>query len=163
MAGPDHVRPARARESGRRLAGRVAVITGAGGGIGRACAMLFAREGAVVVCCGRTAATLEETVAAVKSLGADGSATVCDVSIESDCAHAVAAAAKAHGRLDILGSAQAPSCSPSLPCSPPPARPEFNCALPAAASQQCRRRMRVCKTPPRCNGPVVIDAIGRLE
>ena len=57
-----------------RLTGKTAIVTGAGTGVGRACVELFAREGASVVAAGRTAATLEETVAAVRAAGGDAHA-----------------------------------------------------------------------------------------
>jgi len=48
-----------------RLAGKVAIITGAGSGVGRACMQLFAEEGACVVGVGRTRSSLEDSIASL--------------------------------------------------------------------------------------------------
>jgi hypothetical protein len=66
--------------SGGRLAGKVAVISGAGAGIGRQTMLTFSREGATVFGCGRTLATLEETAALVKAAGGTATVQRCDVS-----------------------------------------------------------------------------------
>ena len=55
-----------------RLRDKVAVITGAGAGIGRAAAVLFAKEGARVLCADLDSATGEETVAQVRTAGGEG-------------------------------------------------------------------------------------------
>jgi NAD(P)-dependent dehydrogenase (short-subunit alcohol dehydrogenase family) len=85
-----------------RVAGKVAIVTGAGTGIGRACAETLAREGASVVIANRTAATGEETVRRITEQG--GQALFCrtDVASENDCARVVQAALGRYGRLDIL-------------------------------------------------------------
>jgi len=54
-----------------RLKGRVAVITGAGSGIGRASALLFAEQGAFVALVDRDATGVEETIAAVREANGD--------------------------------------------------------------------------------------------
>ena len=56
-----------------RLQGKIAMVTGAGTGIGRACMVMFAREGATVYGVARTQANLDETLALVKSAGGQGS------------------------------------------------------------------------------------------
>jgi NAD(P)-dependent dehydrogenase (short-subunit alcohol dehydrogenase family) len=85
-----------------RLNGKVALVTGGGSGVGRAAVEMFAREGARVVACGRTASRLEETIAAVKAAGGDGIALAADVSSEEACRALVGTAKEKLGRLDIV-------------------------------------------------------------
>jgi len=82
-----------------RLAGKVALITGAGAGIGRATACLFAREGARVVVAEVSAATGEETA----HLAGNGAIAVRTDVTDEDSVRACVATAVAHfGRLDVL-------------------------------------------------------------
>jgi NAD(P)-dependent dehydrogenase (short-subunit alcohol dehydrogenase family) len=85
-----------------RLAGKVALITGAGSGIGRESALLFAREGARVACVDLNEATAAETSAAVRAAGGEAIAVGADVSQAADAERMVAAAEGAFGRLDVL-------------------------------------------------------------
>ena len=87
-----------------RFPDKVALITGAGSGIGAATARLMAKEGAAIGVMGRTPATVERTVREV--LGAKGRAIaiVGDVSNEADAERAVAETVRAFGRLDIVVS-----------------------------------------------------------
>ena len=87
---------------GSRVAGKVAIVTGAGTGIGRASAETLAREGASVVIANRSAETGEETARRIAEQG--GQATFCrtDVAREADCILAVQTAIERYGRLDIL-------------------------------------------------------------
>lgn len=85
-----------------RLAGTVALVTGAGRGIGRATALALAAEGAAVAICARTAAELEETAAAIRAAGGRVLARALDVADEAAVDSFVAAIRDAHGRLDIL-------------------------------------------------------------
>ncbi len=62
-----------------KLAGKTAIVTGAGSGIGRALALEFARHGARVVCCGRRGTLLDETVARIEGQGGTGLAVPTDV------------------------------------------------------------------------------------
>jgi len=90
---------------GRRLDGRIALITGGASGIGRAIAIRFAREGAAVVIADITAAVREGGAPTHELLAAEGlpvQHVACDVSREADCEAAVAHAVARHGRLDVL-------------------------------------------------------------
>jgi NAD(P)-dependent dehydrogenase (short-subunit alcohol dehydrogenase family) len=78
------------------------VITGAGSGVGRAAAELFARHGARLVCADIRTDLLEETVSAIKDAGGQARAVRCDVSRKGDVVAAVAVAAEAYGRLDVI-------------------------------------------------------------
>ncbi|GAB3627884.1 2,5-dichloro-2,5-cyclohexadiene-1,4-diol dehydrogenase [Pandoraea terrae] len=86
----------------KRLEGKVALVTGAGTGIGAATAECFAREGATVVLCGRRQGPLDEVVARIKAFGGRAEAVSCDVSDEAGFTQAIEAAAERHGSLDIL-------------------------------------------------------------
>jgi len=66
------------------LAGRRALVTGAGRGIGLAAARALADAGAAVVLVARTAAAVEDAAAALRASGADASAVACDVTREAD-------------------------------------------------------------------------------
>ena len=80
----------------------VVVITGAGAGIGRACAVRFAREGARVVVVDRTDADGRETVEILKSKGAEAIFVHADVSAEDQCRCFAQSACDAFGRIDVL-------------------------------------------------------------
>ena len=84
-----------------RLEGRVAAITGAGSGIGRASARLFAAEGARLVLFDKTDA-VEETAAMVESAGGHALAMVGDAGEESDVAALVARATDSFGALHVM-------------------------------------------------------------
>ena len=91
-----------------RLEGKAALVVGAGQtpgetiGNGRAMAVLFAREGARVLCVDRVLARAEETAAMITEAGGEASALQADVVKASDCARIVAEALARLGRLDIL-------------------------------------------------------------
>jgi NAD(P)-dependent dehydrogenase (short-subunit alcohol dehydrogenase family) len=84
-----------------RLQDKVALITGAGSGIGRESSLLFAREGAAVVAVDVNADAAEETVALVGDHGR-AAAFVADVATAADCEAMVAFAESTYGRLDVL-------------------------------------------------------------
>jgi len=85
-----------------RLQDKVALITGAGSGIGRSAARRFAAEGASVVAVDLDAASAEETVAMVAEAGGHAGAVTADVSHSDECAAMVAFAEDTFGRLDVL-------------------------------------------------------------
>ena len=81
---------------------RVALITGASRGIGRALSVRFADEGAAVVCAARSGDQVKETAAAITAAGGRAMAVVCDASVEEDVRRTVALAVKEFGKLDTL-------------------------------------------------------------
>jgi NAD(P)-dependent dehydrogenase (short-subunit alcohol dehydrogenase family) len=85
-----------------KLAGKVALITGAGGGIGGEAATLFAREGAAVAAVDLDEAAAGETAARVEKDGGRALAFAADVSRAADCEAMVAFAERELGRLDVL-------------------------------------------------------------
>ena len=85
-----------------RLQDKVALITGSGSGIGRATALLFAREGAKVVVADRNPDGGNATVESIRSAGGEAIFVQADISRESDCAAMVQAAVDRYGRIDIL-------------------------------------------------------------
>jgi NAD(P)-dependent dehydrogenase (short-subunit alcohol dehydrogenase family) len=85
-----------------KLSGKVALVTGAGSGIGKATALLMAREGARVAVLGRTEAERRETVAAIEAEGGEGLAIRADVSDPALMRDSVEAVIERWGRLDVL-------------------------------------------------------------
>ena len=84
------------------LAGRVALVTGAGSGIGRATAIRLATDGAALGCLDRNIAGAEETVATIERQGGRALALGADVTIASEVQMAVARLADALGSSDIV-------------------------------------------------------------
>ena len=90
-----------------RLAGKVAIVTGAGSrgpglGNGKATAILFAREGARVLCVDVMEERAEETVGLIRAEGGEAEPFAADVTRAGDCRAMVAAAAERWGGLDVL-------------------------------------------------------------
>ena len=85
-----------------RLEGKIAVVTGAGSGIGKACIEMFAREGASVVGCSRTQKNLDQTLATIIAQGGDGIVVAADLATEAGAKKLVDAALEKYGKIDIL-------------------------------------------------------------
>jgi NAD(P)-dependent dehydrogenase (short-subunit alcohol dehydrogenase family) len=85
-----------------RLAGKVALITGGGTGIGRAVAVAFAREGARVAVAGRRVEKLQEVVREIGALGGEGLTVACDVAAAAHAARAVRETVEHFGALHVL-------------------------------------------------------------
>src|SRR5436309_11620495 len=86
----------------KALEGKVAIITGAATGIGRATALVFARAGARLTLADARGDELARTVAEVRGAGGEAASVVADLARPEDCASVVAAAVGAGGRLDVL-------------------------------------------------------------
>lgn len=86
------------------LAGKVAFVTGAGRGIGRACAMAYAGEGASLILVARTAAEIEATAGEIAALGGTALAVSADVADAEAVEGAAAKGIERFGRIDILVS-----------------------------------------------------------
>ncbi|ANY79700.1 3-oxoacyl-[acyl-carrier-protein] reductase [Microvirga ossetica] len=84
------------------LQGKVALVTGAGSGIGKAAALLFAREGAAVGVLSRTEAEIRETADEIERAGGKAIPLVADVADDGQMRQAVADLVQAYGRLDIV-------------------------------------------------------------
>lgn len=91
----------RAHAAGR-LAGKRAIVTGAGSGIGRATARLFAAEGAAVLAVDRDRDAVEATIGLIQAEGGRGAGAVADGGRESDVAAFVAQAVDELGGVDVL-------------------------------------------------------------
>jgi NAD(P)-dependent dehydrogenase (short-subunit alcohol dehydrogenase family) len=89
---------------GERLRGKVALVTGGGGGIGEATARLFTEEGAAVLVVDRDADAAAQAASALDPRGERVLALGADLADEADAARAVAAAVDGFGRLDVLAN-----------------------------------------------------------
>jgi len=85
-----------------RLEGKVALITGAGSGIGREASLLFAAEGASVLAVDVNRVAAEETVDLVRANSGDATSHEADVALAGDSEAMVAAAVSTYGRLDVM-------------------------------------------------------------
>lgn len=84
------------------LKGKVALVTGAGEGIGKATAKLFAAQGAIVGVLGRTEENVRETVEEIQAAGGRASLIVADIASASEMERAVKDLTDEHGRLDVV-------------------------------------------------------------
>ena len=87
---------------GFSLDGKIALVTGAGRGLGRAGALALSGAGAHVILLSRTRSQLEETAAAVEKLGRKALVVTADIRSQQEIETAVRAAVEAFGRIDIL-------------------------------------------------------------
>lgn len=86
----------------KKLENKVAIITGASGGLGKGTAIAYAKEGANVVICARRLEKLQEVAQACEAHGVKALAIKCDVMIREDLENLVDQAVKEFGRIDIL-------------------------------------------------------------
>lgn len=84
------------------IAGKVAIVTGGGSGIGRGIAVALARSGVQVAVCGRRVNSLEATIRAITEEGGDGLAIQADVSDEGDVESLVSQVLDRYGKIDVL-------------------------------------------------------------
>lgn len=85
-----------------RLEGKVSLVTGAGSGIGRAIALLFAAEGSAVIVNDRRGEAADETAAMIKGKGGKVSLRKGDVSLNDEVEEIIRGAVQSHGRVDVL-------------------------------------------------------------
>ncbi len=81
---------------------KIALVTGAGSGIGQAAALKLAREGATLILLGRSRDELDETAEQIKEIGRETMVCVADISNEGQMQRAFGAIAERFGRLDIV-------------------------------------------------------------
>jgi NAD(P)-dependent dehydrogenase (short-subunit alcohol dehydrogenase family) len=104
----------------KHLNNRVAIVTGAGSGIGRACAEFYARDGARVVVSDIDEGSSRETVQLIEAAGGDATFIPADVSNPADCEVLVSRTLETYGRLDIacnnagIGGEQNPTADYSV-------------------------------------------------
>src|ERR1700760_1181047 len=84
------------------LDGKVALVTGAGQGVGRGIALAMAKEGASIAVAGRTESKIRDVVGEIKAIGGRAQAILCDVKVAEDVTRTVAETIRAFGGIDIL-------------------------------------------------------------
>jgi NAD(P)-dependent dehydrogenase (short-subunit alcohol dehydrogenase family) len=102
-----------------RLQGRTAIVTGAGSGIGRASALLFAKEGAYLALVDRDRASLQETLAEVEGAKGEASVHVGDVGDADFALATVTDIIARRGRIDVLMTAAGISCGGTVVTTDP--------------------------------------------
>ena len=85
-----------------QLSGRVALVTGAGSGLGKGAALLLAKEGASIGALGRTEDELKKVVKEIKDVGGEALAVVADISKPDEMEKGIAKIVRKYGRLDIV-------------------------------------------------------------
>jgi 3-oxoacyl-[acyl-carrier protein] reductase len=85
-----------------QLKDKVALVTGAGRGIGKAIALAYAREGAKLAICARTESEIEQSAQEIRRTKAEAEGWVCDVSIEESVKEFIKNVIQKFGRIDIL-------------------------------------------------------------
>ena len=96
------------------FAGRVALVTGAGSGIGRATALAFGSAGASVVVAGRRQEPLDHTVSLIEEQGGRACAVACDIAEPDEVRDLVARAMEMFGRLDAAANCAAAPPGPDI-------------------------------------------------
>ena len=124
----------------------MALVTGAGRGIGRAVALAFAREGATVVLAARTAAELDAVAREIEGAGGRALVLPADVRQEAAVAALVRRLLDAYGRIDLLVAAAGTAAFGLLVETDPPAWDEMMAAVDQGDSAQ-DRRMHVQGSP----------------
>lgn len=94
-----------------RLRDKVAVVTGATAGIGKATALLFAREGAKVVLAGRTVEAGEQVAKSIRSNGGEAVYVRTDIADTTEVKHMISTAADTYGKLDVLFNNAGTACA----------------------------------------------------
>ena len=91
--------------SDKKFSGKVIVVTGATSGIGHACALAFANEGARVVCVGRTEEALKQVAEEIRTAGAEALTVRADLSNEREADSVIDESLSAFGGVDVLVNA----------------------------------------------------------